>query len=168
MEPDDLEGCTPQQLACLLSFETTTDAIWPVTDLAAILKHQLALIPGADRPAGELSEGAPGTETAGEPFGNYWELFRSPQPSLELLQQIKDVAKAAVTDPDAPLPEEVATVIYFAAIAVALIRCNQRITRLSDEGLRLGFRWSLDQSWIPEEMQALFQEAMRAIPEEPS
>jgi len=82
---------------------------------------------------------------------------------LDLLRRVKDCAKSAVRDPDAPLPDDVATVVYFVAIAVALTARGERITRLTDEGLRWGFEWSLRQTWVAESLRPLLTAGLDAL-----
>jgi hypothetical protein len=60
------------------------------------------------------------------------------------------------------MPKEIAAVLYFAAIVVALRRCGARITRLSDGELRAGVEWVLAQPWIDPATRALFAEVFSA------
>jgi hypothetical protein len=62
-----------------------------------------------------------------------------------------------------PLPEEVATVLYYAAIAAALLRHGQRISRVSDATLREGTDWVLEQEWVAGPLRGLFVDARSAM-----
>ena len=64
---------------------------------------------------------------------------------------------------DAGLPEEVATVLYYAAIFVALLRCGQRITSLDDASLARGGRWVVDQPWVAQPVRQIVVEAMARL-----
>jgi len=62
------------------------------------------------------------------------------------------------------LPDEVATALYYAAIAAALIRCEERITDLDDASLRHGFQWGVEQPWGDEAVKSVLREALASIP----
>ena len=159
--PDD---SLPQQLAEMLSFSTASEGLWNADDLSAILKHQLSLAPADDWRAGDsdVSPANPWPQEA-SCFATYLELLRAPHPPLAILERMKQVSKASVTHPDSPLPEEVGTALYFAAIAAALVRCHERLTRLDDDGLRWGIQWALDQPWLAEDLRPLFREALEHL-----
>ncbi len=40
--------------------------------------------------------------------------------------------------------------LYYLTIGTALLRCDHRLTRLSDSALREGFRWASAQPWTDE------------------
>jgi hypothetical protein len=90
-------------------------------------------------------------------------LLHHSNPLLELLELAKDFAKDHRTDPESPLGREVATVLYYAAIAVALARCGARITRHDDATLQQGFQWGCQQSWVDEVTRELFREGLRCL-----
>ncbi|MFV2066505.1 MAG: hypothetical protein ACC645_05955 [Pirellulales bacterium] len=165
MTQPDLDNCQAEQLATLLSSCNDTLHTWTSDDLAAILRHQLSLAPETDIETYVL-RGAPRPRT--EPtregrFDSYTSLFQEKEPPLDLLRRVKDCAKSAVRDPDAPLPDGVATMVYFVAIAVALTARGERITRLTDEGLRWGFEWSLRQTWVAESLRPLLTAGLDAL-----
>ena len=165
MTQPDLDHCQAEQLATLLSSCGDTLHTWTPDDLAAILQHQLSLDPETDIET-YVSRGSPGrrTKPTGEGrFDSYTAFFQQKAPPLDLLRCVKDCAKAAVRDPDAPLPDDVATVIYFVAIAVALTAHGERITRLNDEGLRWGFDWSLKQTWVADALRPLLTAGLDAL-----
>jgi hypothetical protein len=87
-------------------------------------------------------------------------LLQHPKPHLAMLQRVKRFAKACRNDPHGPLPQEVATVLYFASLVAALLRHQQRITSLDDAALRQGVEWVLAQQWIDDSTRSLFQEAL--------
>jgi hypothetical protein len=81
---------------------------------------------------------------------------------VELLTQLKDFARAG-REHDTLLPKEVATLLYFAAISLALVRRQQRITSLSDEQLRVGIEWGLSQSWVTDSVRQILRQAEESL-----
>lgn len=72
----------------------------------------------------------------------------------------KDFAKASSIHPDSPLPRDVARLLYFASIVVALLRCGEHISELNEESLRDGVASLIDQPWVNEQIRSLFREGM--------
>jgi hypothetical protein len=140
--------------------------IWRLEELAAILHHQLSAPVEFD--LGTVEEGA-GQRltmlTCGEGLllRSFADLLHHPHPPVELLQLTKQFAKACWQHPDSPLPAEVAMLLYFASIAVALARCGQRITSLGDEALRPVFDWFARQPWVDEATRSLLSEGLGAL-----
>jgi RNA polymerase sigma-70 factor (ECF subfamily) len=95
------------------------------------------------------------------------ELLHSPSPVPEVLELLKDFAKENRTDPESPLGREVATVLYFVSIAVALVRCDRRITRHDDATLRQGFRWGVELPWLDEPTRGLLREGLQRLRRDP-
>jgi RNA polymerase sigma-70 factor (ECF subfamily) len=91
------------------------------------------------------------------------DLFAHPHPLVDLLALVKDFAKENRTDAESPLPREVATVLYYTSIAVALYRCGQRISRHDDTALRQGFQWGIDQAWVDEPVRVLLREGLKCL-----
>src|SRR5205085_1872867 len=86
---------------------------------------------------------------------SFLDLFRHPNPGVELLAVAKEYAKGCRADPDGPLPPEVATVLYYAAIAAALTRHGVRITGQAPAAVRAGLGWVAAQPWVGDEIRAL-------------
>ncbi len=157
MPDPDLHGTTADQLARLLAFHDQSDRFWEPPELAAILRHQLQLRPGAD----DIADAADSEEPA-QP-ATQLELLCSDDPPVPLLLAMKEGAKASGQDPNAPLPEEVATALYFGAIAAALVRLDRRLTRLDNDGLAWGFQWAMEQPWMVAELRDLFRSALQRV-----
>jgi len=153
-------------LAALSSFDAADDAAWSDADLRALLRHQLATPIQVDLRglcALERERTVAVLDTGGVLLKSFGNLFAHPHPPVAMLRLIKDYAKVAGTGPHARLPGAVATVLYFLAISAALVKCQTRITRLSDEALRKGLEWCLSQPWVDDESRKLWQEAGRIV-----
>lgn len=150
------------QLSDILGIGPETARLWRPDELAAIFRHQMAApvvvdlgsmgLPLARRLA-KLSE------AQGLVLKSFADLFHHPSPPLELLQITKDFAKTNRDHPESVLPPDIAAILYYACIAVALVRCGARITRLSNHELQEGFQWAGSQVWIDDPMKDLFKKA---------
>jgi hypothetical protein len=85
-----------------------------------------------------------------------------PAPPLELIGLMKDFARAGRDD--GSIPTEIGTVLYYAAIALGMIRHNARITKLDDDSLKKGIAWSAAQPWIDPELRQILAQGLEAIP----
>ena len=123
----------PRSLAGLMRVDEA--ASWNVTELGPILEHQLDVPLDLDLGPVEAEErGRPDAEdgSAGAEIRTYRQLLLHPRPPLELLTRVKQFAKHCRGRPDAPLPHEIATVLYLAAIAAARLKRHERISVLDD------------------------------------
>jgi hypothetical protein len=134
---------------------------WKDDELQSIFQHQLAAPLAVDlaRFSPDMAQTCPISTL--ETFG---QLLNHPSPPLEALRKVKDFAKFSRTDPDAPLPPEIATVLYFAAITAARLRHGQRITELDDATLVQSLDWCATRPWIDECTQRLFKDALAKLP----
>jgi hypothetical protein len=86
-------------------------------------------------------------------------LLLDPQTDLLLLETIKDLhKKQAQSAPSGPR-QEVATAIYYAAIASASVHHQVKITKLSHESLKRSFEELSGSDWLPVDMRQLFTQA---------
>lgn len=146
-------------------FDLPAHVAWSPADLGPILEHQLAAplepdlatlatTPGSLRKC--LAEQRP-------PVRTFAELLHHPAPALELLDQVKQLAKAHRASADPVLPPEVATVLYYTTLAVALARHGQRLSQLDPATLRDGFTWTLALEWLPALLRPLLQAGQAAL-----
>lgn len=91
------------------------------------------------------------------------ELLHDAGVSIEALCEAKNRAKAERVDPESQVPPEVCMVMYYACIAAALVRHNQRISKLGDEDLREGFAWSMRQPWVDGRTRELLGRGMEHL-----
>jgi RNA polymerase sigma-70 factor (ECF subfamily) len=135
-------------------------------DPAALLQHVLTAPVPLDLSAVDAALAGSArawAEGQGLVLRSFGDLLHHPNPLPELLELAKEFAKENRTDPESPLPREVATVLYYASIAVALARCGRRITRHDDATLGQGFRWGCEQPWVDEATRGLLREGLRVL-----
>jgi len=159
-----LETMDPSRLAMML---TAHDAErWRPEEMASILRHQLSAQLELDLAgiASDDDDPPPLPDGTGISAGTFGELLlHHPRPPVAMLRRVKLFAKACKAKAEGPLPPEVATVLYFASIVVALQRCQTRITELDDDGLLKGTQWALAQTWLDQPIRSLFEEAMTKL-----
>lgn len=89
-------------------------------------------------------------------------LLVDPETDLLVIETIKDLhKKRAESVPPGPL-QEVATAIYYAAIASALVHHDVRITKLSYESLSRSFEELAQSDWLPVDMRHLLAKVHEA------
>ena len=165
MDEHGVEKSRAQSLAEVLEMGVDDRPLWRPGELSAILKHQLSapleldLAFGGPAPP-RHSPAGPGQGPAIESFRD---LLHHPNPPIELLESTKEFAKACRARPDAPLPDEIATILYLLAIVAATTRCRRRITKLDDQSLLRKLDWAVGQPWVDESTRALLREGQRAI-----
>ncbi|MCK4342389.1 MAG: hypothetical protein KAY37_11780 [Phycisphaerae bacterium] len=170
----NIEDTDPARLAELLPASDREDKLWEPEELGGVLRHQLAAPIEFDL-GGVYSAGTEARPTRveyylkqaasspGPELNSFAELLYHPSPPVELLRLTKQFAKAHRNQPHSPLPREVSTILYFASIAAALVRCQKRISELEDAALRDGFKWSRDQSWVDAALRALFADGLKLL-----
>ncbi len=155
------------KLASLLAAGEEDSRLWQTAELAAMFRHQMAapimvdLGPFDPATAARLKILSEAQGLLSKSFGD---LFHHPSPPVELLKMIKDFAKSNRDHPASGLPQEIASTLYYASIAAAMIRLNQRITQLPDTDLRSGLLWSLEQGWLDIATRELLTRALEKIP----
>jgi hypothetical protein len=155
--------------AKLLEFGTGRASLWAPDELGAILQHQLAapLEPDLSVVDPSFAERWPALSTvADQRIQTFRDLFQHACPPVELLELAKRFAKHCRTQTEPVLPEEIATVLYFAAIATALVRTGHRISGLNDQALWSGLNWALQQPWLDATLREILNVALRFVPTE--
>lgn len=166
MSESFLPDSSPEQMARMLRVSDSSRAEWRPDELGAVLRHQLSAPVGVDLGAMQVGMARKLQTTAaaqGLLLNSFAELLLHPAPPLELLTLAKDFAKANRSHPDSALPSEIATVLYFATLAAALVRLHCRISRLKDAELMAGFDWCRRQQWLDERLRALLQQAAQVL-----
>jgi hypothetical protein len=153
-----------EKLAQLLEAEADAPTVYWGADLAAVLKHQLAA-PLAQELSSPLSsvDGVSAPLSHLDPsLASFGDLLHHPNPPIELLKLAKAFAKSCRANAEL-LPAEVSTLIYYAVIMVARVRLGQTITALSDDGLKQGLAWGIEQPWVDQKTKDLLAEGAAAL-----
>ena len=156
-----------QELSALMASSEEHGPLWRADELAAMFRHQMSapvlmdLGSFDDRTATQLKTL---TAAQGLLLSSFADLFSHANPPIQLLQLVKDFAKANMDHPESGLPREIATALYYASIAAALVRLGQRISQLSDADLQRGLSWTQQQAWLDDKTKALLAEALRKFP----
>jgi hypothetical protein len=97
-----------------------------------------------------------------QPFtGNsYGVLLNDPQTDITILKKIKDNNKKLAQHKISDAEYGVITVIYYAAIASALVYHDQRITSFSYDHLNDKYTSLLHNTWLTPDLRNLFQKAL--------
>ena len=151
-------------LSTMLGFSGLERNEWEPQDLQSMLRHQLNsplyLSMGilSAEVSHELRTFAPDSAQM-----TLRQLLDHPKPPLQLLKLVKRFAKMCRSDPENSLPPEVAILLYYTSIAVALVRWNESISHLAPESVRRGLNWLCAQQWIPEELKSLLVTGLERI-----
>ena len=166
MTESNIDHTGRRRLAELMRLGEESTRIWHTDELGAILRHQLTVPVEFD--LGGMEPGAANklrtlASSEGLLVKSFADLLHHPNAPLALLQLTKHFAKANGVHPESALPADVAKVLYYAAIAVALARCRRRITELDDEALWRGFTWAVQQDWVDDAMRTLLREGLAVL-----
>jgi hypothetical protein len=152
-----------RRLAELLEWDAGATSLWRDEDFGQVLAHQLSApldedLPGATKGIQWLPW--PQRRTSITTFGD---LLNDPVPSLALLEQTKQFAKSQMSRAALGMPTQVASVIYYACIAAAMVRLHKRITTLDDAALRTGLDWVCRLPWIDRSIEGLCRSALLTV-----
>jgi len=86
-------------------------------------------------------------------------LVKNPSTDMSLIERIKRYGKELSARAESEAEHEVATAIYYAAIANALAFHDLRITKFSYKRLEMAFSRLVKEKWIPNELCVLFKVA---------
>jgi len=154
------------KLASLLASGEERARLWRPDELAAIFRHQMSAPMVVDLGSFD-SRTATKLRTVSEAQGlvlkSFSDLFHHPAPVVELLEMVKDFAKANLDQPDSALPDEIAAALYYTSIAAALVRLDTKISKLTDADLQTGLRRTMKQAWLDEKTKELLAQALAKI-----
>jgi hypothetical protein len=168
--PADTEswGDTSASWQSMFDPQPDRDTLWSEAELTQLLNHQLRQ--NLSKVLNELGESVPiqpkdsAAAYSDKPPATLDELFRHPAPTLKTLDAVKRWARRAVRDDAGQLPTEISSLIYFAAIAAALVRCRARISKSDDATLRFGFEQQLTRPCANSFLHTLIRQAMTQLP----
>ena len=155
-----------RKLAVLMAAGNESSSPWRADELASVFRHQMSapilvdLVGFNHQSALRLKNLS---ESKGLLLKSFTDLFCHPSPVLEILEMVKDFAKANLNHPESALPREIAAALYYISIAAAWVRLNKRITQLPDSELQRGLTWTLEQSWIDDHSKELLDTAIKKI-----
>jgi hypothetical protein len=155
-----------KELAALMASGDERRPLWRPDELAALFRHQMSAPVLMDlgsfdpRAAGRLKTLS---AAQGLLLSSFADLFNHPSPPIQLLQMVKDFAKANMEHSAGGLPAEIAAALYYASIAAALVHLDARISQLADAPLRSGLLWTQEQSWLDEKTKALLAAAVKKL-----
>jgi hypothetical protein len=170
--PDDSDSSSAvfksraKELAALMATGEERARLWRPDELAAIFKHQISTPMLVDlgsfdpRTAKKLKMVS---EAQGLLLKSFSDLFHHPAPPVELLELVKDFAKANLDHPESGLPAEIASALYYISIASALVHLDKRISKLADADLQNGLKWTREQGWLDDSTKDLVGKAMDKI-----
>jgi hypothetical protein len=154
------------RLGLFLEDAAHPDHIWFADELSALFRHQMAAPVEFDLTTHKNSDHrqlAQLAEASGLLIKSFKDLLAHPHPPADLLIMTKDFAKASRISKKPALPKDIAHVLYFASIAVAMVRCRRRISTLSDRDIVKGLRWGQEQPWVDDWLKTLLRDATREI-----
>ena len=95
------------------------------------------------------------------PFADcsFGDLLADPQTDLSMLESIKDLHKEQAQSATSDLAREMASIIYYMAIASALVHHHSRITKFSYEDLAQTFVELSERKWLLPDIVSLFRRA---------
>jgi hypothetical protein len=160
---DELDDSQPALVARLLETAAEKEPTWTAEDLRGMLRHQLAMrLADIDLKADTAALVTP-PQSAVAPLVTLADLFRHGAPPLALFEAVKRYGRKHVHRPTSSLPDDIASALYFGAIAAALVRHNRLITTSDHELLRYGFDSSLARAWIEPPLRELFVAALSCL-----
>jgi len=155
-----------KKLAALLATGEENARLWRPDELAAIFRHQMSAPMLVDLRGFDLRI-ATRLRTTSEAQGlllkSFADLFHHPAPLVELLELVKDFAKANLDHPESGLPGEIAAALYYTSIAAALVQLDTRISQLPDADLQRGLSWTREQPWLDERTRQLAAKALEKL-----
>jgi hypothetical protein len=151
----DIREAHGPSLAKLLTVEPGVE--WASWDRACVLAHQLAAPLLID--LGDSAEEAPPA------YNSFRDVVRAARPPRGLLSLIKRFAKQTLGDADGALPRDVATVLYYVAVAQARLCGYGGVSRLAESDLADGLKLLLQQDWLDLDVRHLFERTLERLAE---
>jgi len=154
------------ELAALMATGEERAKLWRPDELAAILRHQMSapmLVDLGSFDARTATKLRTLSEAQGLLLKSFSDLFHHPAPPIELLELVKNFAKANLDHPESGLPGEIASALYYTSIASALVHLDSRISQLLDSDLRRGLHWTEEQAWLDEKTKGLLAQALKKL-----
>jgi hypothetical protein len=133
--------------------------LWNDSEVGQVLRHQLeAEVATASAYEGSADSYAAVMQESGgkHSIKTFRDLLVHPHPPEDLLQLVKQFAKAHLSSGSSPLPREVSQVLYFGAIVSGLLQGYRGVSTLTSGEVRRGAEWAMGLPWIDEGLLRLF------------
>ncbi|MBI1371341.1 MAG: hypothetical protein GC159_01075 [Phycisphaera sp.] len=161
----NLQTSEAEALAILFGMQTDRSAGQGVEELAGALSGQLSM------PLSDLTRMMPwvtrdlrrARRTLKAEVETVADMLSLDSPPVELLRMLKSYAKLCYHDPAGVMDKEVALMLYYAAITVALIKHDEVITSLKRPRLIRSLNSRLNKAWIDPRLEELFHDALAAM-----
>ena len=155
-----------QRLAGLLNWNEDEHSPWSQEQLTALFEHQLKT--PLSKQFAEISPRLaaalpPLTSGQDKPITTLEDLLKHPSPPIEVLRAVKDWATHSMRSKNDKTPPQIAPIVYLTAVAVALVRCDERISSSGDTDLEATFRQALEATWAGDQIRQIFRLALAAL-----
>ena len=161
------DGVTPERLTRLLKMAQANSINQTENSAATEISESLALLLAAPLPWEDaLAQSLPGIikqiyqELPPLTGKSLAELLQDPATDVAVIRHIKTFTKQKVKSAPSPVEGEAATVIYYAAIAHALVYYDKRVTGLSFDNLKESFAELARNDWLYASLIELFSKAI--------
>jgi len=163
-----VEESNPSELARLLGVRGASKSDWQPAELTSSFHRCFGMRVGEYLRIGTMSgrtmqfvaETSSEQDALSMPLE---ELFLTASPPLALLIAVKRHARRLANSDTSSLPAEIHRCVYFASIALAMIRLGERISKSSPDVLRAAFEQLADEGWIENWLRTLFSEGLRYL-----
>jgi hypothetical protein len=166
MSDPDLSHGSAERLSELLSVDAGEEALWPRSDLEAMLRHQMdsPLLFDLERTdSADSRELVAMTRVTVAPLETFRDLVLHPAPPIGMLLLLNRFAKARGHAGAPVLPRDIASALYYLSVALARVRHGQRISGLDDAALAQGLDWAIGRRWIEPAIRAVYKECKGKI-----
>jgi hypothetical protein len=161
-------GLKPRQLADLLGIGCGRSGLEVQPDTnelkKAMLSEKFAAVLPLDPDVGDSLPavlGRPCRELLSITAKPLSDILTDPKTDISIIEIIKDYGKRLAASEIEPFQQAIALMIYYSAIAAALVYHNQKISAHSYESLDHYFSMLLQKGWMLPELVALFTKARK-------
>jgi hypothetical protein len=166
VEGSQFDDVPADRLARLMRDDFAAPADWTAGEIEAIYRHQLASpiqVELGALAAGDAHVVASLSSAGGLLLKSIGDFLHHQQPPAPLLVMLKDFAKRLMEHPESPLPREVASLLYWSAIAAGLAHGGRRLTTLQNDKIVEGLRWAASHTWVDAPTVELFRAAEATV-----
>jgi hypothetical protein len=156
----------PDGLARVLALGDSTGDLWSPEEMQAMWQHQLSALLQIDLDSmhafrlAELKDAPELQRFLAKSFGD---LLLDPQPPFELLKITKDFAKETLKSGEDSQLNAIATALYHAAYAAAIVAGQKRLGGMDDAELKRGFEWAVSRVWLDDSTRKLIGQASDSL-----